>query len=86
MQFVSYKKQQIYITAFSICQKIVRVVEAYTLSISFPLLFFIIYIAQVDMHREKCIPILRIFQYSIFHHTMIETSFEMLKSSEHEIS
>ena len=34
--------------------------------------------------REKEITTLRIDQYLIFHHTGIETYFEMLKSSEHE--
>ena len=34
--------------------------------------------------REKGITTLRIYQYRIFHHTVIETCFEMLKSSEHE--
>ena len=35
--------------------------------------------------REKGISTRRINQYWIFHHTLIETYFEMLKSSEHEI-
>ena len=34
--------------------------------------------------REKGIATLRIYQYGIFHHTGIETCFEMLKSSEQE--
>ena len=34
--------------------------------------------------REKVITTLKIYQYWIFHHTVSETCFEMLKSSEHE--
>ena len=34
--------------------------------------------------REKVITTLQIYQYQIFHHTVIETCFEMLKSTEHE--
>ena len=34
--------------------------------------------------QREGITTLRIYKYWIFHHTVIETSFEMLKSSEHE--
>ena len=34
--------------------------------------------------KEKGITTLRIYQYRIFHHTVIENCFEMLKSSAHE--
>ena len=38
------------------------------------------------LSREKGITTLRIYQYWIFHHAVIETCFDMLKSSEHEKS
>ena len=34
--------------------------------------------------QREGITTLRIYQYCIFHHTVIETCFEILKSSEHE--
>ena len=37
------------------------------------------------MHQRKEITTLGIYQYRIIHHTVIETYFEMLKFSEHEI-
>ena len=43
------------------------------------------FIDEMVIHpREKGITTLRTYQYWIFHHTVIETCFEMLKSSERE--
>ena len=43
-----------------------------------------IYWYRIYIERSKGITTLRIYQYGIFHYTMIETCFEMLKSSEHK--
>ena len=47
---------------------------------------FFTMIKSLSISREKGITTLKIYQYRIFHHTRIETCFEMLKSSEHKIS
>ena len=46
-------------------------------------IFCIVYKYWLWNSREKGITTLRIYQYWIFHHTVIETCFEMVKSSEH---
>ena len=43
-------------------------------------------ILRIIKNREKGITTLRIYQYRIFHHTVIETCFDMLKSLKHKNS